>query len=151
MVTLAKPPGEGVCVVELLATLEATRAARSYVVDVLTGWGVPGDYVDTARLLTSELVTNAITHGSPRGTVFTLAVRSFSCCLSVEVVDGSQGVPIVRIPANDAQTGRGLLLVARLADSWGYFFDGGRKHVWFHLSVTDRTPPPASGVVVPAA
>jgi anti-sigma regulatory factor (Ser/Thr protein kinase) len=131
MTTLTRPPGCGVCSIELEATPESVRVARSYAVDVLTSWGVPDDVADTARLLTSELATNAIRHGSPGGGVFTLEVRSFGCCLSIEVVDGSPSTPVVRAPASTIENGRGLLLVAKVADSWGYYFDAGRKHVWF--------------------
>ena len=141
MVTRTRPPGCGVCAVELDATVKAVHAARSYVVDMLAGWGVPEDVVDTARLLTSELASNAILHGSPDGGGFTIEVRSFGCCLSVEAIDGSLATPVVRAPASDVVTGRGLWLVAHQADSWGYYFAGGRKHVWFHLRMPDDAEP----------
>jgi anti-sigma regulatory factor (Ser/Thr protein kinase) len=142
MHTLIRPPGTGIYSVELGATLEAARAARLYVTDVLTAWSVAEDLIDTARLLTSELATNAITHGQDQGGTFTLEVRSFGCCLGVEVADDSRDVPVLRSVATDTETGRGLLLVARVADSWGFYFAGDRKHVWFHLCITDPTPPP---------
>jgi anti-sigma regulatory factor (Ser/Thr protein kinase) len=138
MDTLTRPPGTGVRSVELGATLEAARAARSYVTDVLSAWALPPDLVDLATLLTSELASNAITHGQAdsqgQSGTFTLEVRSFGCCLSVDVADHSQGVPVPRSPAGDAEHGRGLLVVAQIADSWGYYFAGDRKHVWFHLT-----------------
>jgi anti-sigma regulatory factor (Ser/Thr protein kinase) len=134
MDTLTKPPGTGACSVELDATLEAVRAARAYVTEVLSAWAMPADLIDMARLLTSELATNAITHGQGRGGAFTLEVRSFGCCLSVDVADHSPSVPVLRSPTGDTENGRGLLLIARLADSWGYYFAGDRKHVWFHLA-----------------
>jgi anti-sigma regulatory factor (Ser/Thr protein kinase) len=112
-------PGAGVTSVELGGTLESARAARLYVVDVLTGWAIAGDVIDTAKLLTSELATNAILHGSADGGTFALEVRSFGCCIGVEVSDGSCSAPILRSPAADAESGRGLLLVAEVADSWG--------------------------------
>jgi anti-sigma regulatory factor (Ser/Thr protein kinase) len=136
MDTLTRPPGTGACSVELDATPEAARAARAYVTEVLSAWAMPADLIDTARLLTSELATNAITHGQGqgRGGTFTLDVRSFGCCLSVDVADHSPGVPVLRSPAGDTENGRGLLLIERAADSWGYYFAGDRKHVWFHLA-----------------
>ncbi len=137
MDTLSRPPGTGVCSVELGATLEAARAARSYVVDVLTAWDVPEDLLDTARLLTSELASNAITHGQAEGGTFTLEVRSFGCCFGVDVADHSPNAPVPRSVAVDREHGRGLLLVAEVADSWGYYFDDRRKHVWFHLHISD--------------
>jgi anti-sigma regulatory factor (Ser/Thr protein kinase) len=132
---LTKLPGAGVHAIELGATLEAVRAARLYVANVLTAWAVPDGLIYTAKLLTSELATNAVIHG--QGSAFRLEVRSFGCCLGVEVVDDSVNSPILRAPADNTETGRGLLLVAEIADSWGYYFDGDHKHVWFDLRITD--------------
>jgi anti-sigma regulatory factor (Ser/Thr protein kinase) len=134
MDTLTRPPGTGVHSVELGATLEAARAARFYVTQVLSAWAMPADLIDTATLLTSELASNAITHGQGQDGTFTLEVRSFGCCLSVDIADRSPSVPVLRPPADDAENGRGLLVIAQAADSWGYYFAGGRKHVWFHLT-----------------
>lgn len=132
MDTLTALPG--ICATVLGGTPQAVRAARAYVEDVLTDWAMPDDLIFTAKLLTSELATNAITHGAADGDAFTLEVRSFGCCLGIEVIDGSKGSPVVCAPAADIEHGRGLLLVAEVADSWGYYFDDvGRKHVWFHL------------------
>jgi anti-sigma regulatory factor (Ser/Thr protein kinase) len=153
MDTLTRLPGSGAASVEFGATPEAVRAVRVYVADVLTAWAIPDDVIDMAKLLASELATNAITHGSAEGGTFTLEVRSFGCCIGIEVKDGSRGAPVVCSPADDIEHGRGLLLVARVADSWGYYFgDGdGRKHVWFHLRISDPTLPPAGAAVMPAA
>jgi anti-sigma regulatory factor (Ser/Thr protein kinase) len=126
-----KFPDTGVHSAEFGATPEAVRAARAYVKDVLTSWAFPDDHIDTAKLLTSELATNAVIHG--QGDAFTLEVRSFGCCFGVEVTDNSASAPTLRAPEAVAETGRGLLLIAELADSWGYYFTDARKHVWFHL------------------
>jgi anti-sigma regulatory factor (Ser/Thr protein kinase) len=134
MDTLTRPPGTGVHSVEFGATLEAARAARTYVTQVLSAWAMPADLIDTATLLTSEVATNAITHGQGQDGTFTLEVRSFGCCLSVDVADHSPSVPVVRSPVGDTEHGRGLLVIAQVAASWGYYFEGDRKHVWFHLT-----------------
>jgi len=110
-----------------------------------------GDTIDMAVLLTSELATNAVTHGSTAGGTFTVDVHSYGCCVGIEVGDNSPNVPVVRVPERGKENGRGLLLVARVANSWGYYFAGGRKHVWFHLRVDEPTLPPADTGVVPAA
>jgi anti-sigma regulatory factor (Ser/Thr protein kinase) len=117
-------------------------AARTFVADLLRSWAVPDDLIDTARLLTSELVTNAVIHGQGRDGRFLVEVRSFGCCLGVDVADTSARAPILRTPARDSEMGRGLMLVAELADSWGYYYDGARKHVWVHLHVKDPASPP---------
>lgn len=139
MDTLTRQPATSLRTVELKANPQAVRTARSYVADVLAAWQVPEDRIDTARLLTSELAANAVTHGTTAGGTFTLQVRSLGCCLSIEVHDTSPQVPVLRPAAADAEHGRGLLLVAEAADSWGYYFENGTKHVWFHLHITGNT------------
>lgn len=138
MDTLTRQPANSLRSAELRATPEAVSAARSYVADVLVAWEIPGDLIDTARLLTSELATNAVAHGATAGGTFTLEVRSFGCCLGIEVHDTSPNAPALRSVADDTEHGRGLLLVAEIADSWGYYFESGCKHVWFHLHITSR-------------
>ena len=98
-----------------------------------------------ARLLTSELVNNATTHGQDKRGTFTLEVRSFGCCVSVEVADHSPSIPVLRSPTGDTEHGRGLLLIAQVADSWDYYFAGDRKHVWFHLTHDSRQLPDDQG------
>ena len=83
-----------------------------------------------------------LTHGQDQGGTFTLGVRAFGSCFIVDVADHSPTIPVIRSVAVDMEHGRGLLLVAEIADSWGYFFEGGRKHVWFHLRIGDPRPPP---------
>jgi anti-sigma regulatory factor (Ser/Thr protein kinase) len=142
MDTSTRPPDTEIYSVELGATLEAARAARLYVEAVLTDWAVPDDLIEAGKLLTPELASNAITHGQDQGGTFTVEVRSFGCCFGVDVADHSPVTPVVRSVAVDIEHGRGLLLVAEIADSWGYYFEGGRKHVWFHLRISGPTPPP---------
>jgi hypothetical protein len=38
-----------------------------------------------------------------------------------------------------------------VADSWSHYFEGGCKHVWFHLHIADPAPPPAAFAVMPSA
>ena len=64
---LASPPlpvSQHQCRIPLMADLAAAAAARSVVEDAIRAWRVPVD-ADVAVLLTSELVTNAVTHGTP--------------------------------------------------------------------------------------
>lgn len=138
MKTLTRQPAASLYSAELAAAPEAVGTARSHITDVLAAWEVPEELIDTARLLTSELATNAVTHGATAGGTFTLEVRSFGCCLGIEVHDSSQQPPVPRPVADDDEHGRGLLLVAEVADSWGYYFESGHKHVWFRLHITSR-------------
>ncbi|WP_436740450.1 ATP-binding protein [Streptomyces sp. BBFR102] len=86
---------------------------------------------DTAELLASELLTNALIH-SDHDAVFTATVRGG--CLRVEVRDFTGRPPRPRTPRpHEATSGRGLLLVEALADDWGVRRHGVGKAVWFEL------------------
>lgn len=138
MDTLTRQPAASLHSAELRASPQAVGAARAYVAGVLTAYEVPDDLIDTARLLTSELATNAVTHGTAPGGTFTLQVRSYGCCLAIEIHDTSPQAPVLRPATDDTEHGRGLLLISEIADSWGYYFENGTKHVWFHLHITSR-------------
>jgi anti-sigma regulatory factor (Ser/Thr protein kinase) len=83
--------------------------------------------------LTSELVTNAVTHDG--GDVITLAIGRYDCQLRVDVHDSSTDLPSPACAAPlDAETGRGLMLVDTIADQWGYYRTSTGKAVYFTLT-----------------
>jgi two-component sensor histidine kinase len=87
--------------------------------------------VDTASLVVSELVTNAIKASWPvfSGTV-TVWLWADGRQLLVEVWDASPEPP-TPIAKPDDEGGRGLTIVAALCESWGYYPDSRRgKVVW---------------------
>jgi anti-sigma regulatory factor (Ser/Thr protein kinase) len=91
---------------------------------------------DTAALLVSELVTNAVTHG--RGEI-TLSVHCSDSQLIVGVSDQSTDPPVINPnPSIDQLGGRGLFLVDTLANSWDYQIVAGGKTVWFCLDGNSR-------------
>ncbi|MGW1496962.1 ATP-binding protein [Streptomyces sp. NPDC002402] len=94
---------------------------------------------DSAALLISELVTNALQHG--RGPSIGFAISCNESTVRIEVDVDSPGMPyICRKPAPDAEDGRGLLLVAELSDAWGTTSDG--KQTWCELKVCDEADCP---------
>jgi anti-sigma regulatory factor (Ser/Thr protein kinase) len=113
---------------------ERVRVARQFVGAVL-GPGHPCG--DAAVLLVSELYGNSVKHsgsGAPGETV-TVAVMTGAGVVRVEVIDRSgPGVPELRPADRDAEGGRGLQIVARLATRWGWRKRGGRTVTWFELS-----------------
>ncbi|WP_240203605.1 ATP-binding protein [Streptomyces actuosus] len=112
---------------DLKGVPEARRALR----ELLRHWGRPGRS-ETAELLTSELVTNALVH-TDRDAVLTAVVGSGT--LRVEVRDFTARRPRLRVPVPDDGThGRGLMLVQCLADAWGVTAHGTGKVVWFELA-----------------
>jgi PAS domain S-box-containing protein len=100
--------------------------ARSLVRSTLVSWELAA-LVDTAELLVSELVTNAVRHA--RGEIeLRLAKGGTLVC---EVADGDERMPR-RYQADAAdERGRGLMLVGELADDWGTRPTAHGKVVWF--------------------
>jgi anti-sigma regulatory factor (Ser/Thr protein kinase) len=127
------PASQHQCRIPLMADLAAAAGARSVVEDAIRAWHVPVD-ADVAVLLTSELVTNAVTHGSARpGTFVLLTIACDAAVLRVDVHDGSGDLPVLDEAAPEAETGRGLLLVTSLSAEWGFYRTPAGKAVYFIL------------------
>jgi anti-sigma regulatory factor (Ser/Thr protein kinase) len=92
------------------------------------------DAVDTAELLVSELVANAVIHGRSD---LRLTVSATAARLLVEVEDGNERMPVLLPDDVDALSGRGLHLVQSASDEWGCRPVEGHgpvgKVVWFAL------------------
>lgn len=116
---------------DLPEVAEVRRLLREH----LQTWGAPG-LADTAELLTSELVTNALVH-TDRGAELTATLTGGPVRrLRVEVYDFVTRHPKMRKASDHAASGRGLLLVQALADTWGVRPHGVGKIVWFELVAT---------------
>ncbi len=83
-----------------------------------------------ATMLVSELVANAVLH---TGTAIEVVVCPEPDAVRVEVHDGSPQLPIRKHYSNMSGTGRGLLLVERMASEWGSDRTAEGKMVWFEL------------------
>lgn len=106
--------------------------AREFVREAVAAWGFGGP-VDEVLLCVSELATNAVRHGVPPGRGYRLWVWPVAGGgLRLEVHDSGDGWPRVR--AEEAgpvdEGGRGLVLVAALADAWGVRERCPGKVVW---------------------
>jgi anti-sigma regulatory factor (Ser/Thr protein kinase) len=106
-------------------------AARQFVEGTLRRWG-RGDLIETAALLSSELVTNVIVHARSDMIV---GLDLDDHRLRVTVSDGSDQPPRYRdrLPAL-GERGRGLQVVDALATSWGVNEGIRGKSVWFELA-----------------
>ena len=82
-----------------------------------------------ARIVTSELATNAVRHAD---TPFRVAVALQPGTIRIEVEDGAGAQKIATEMASD-RTGRGLLIVETAATSWGVEHRGEKKAVWVEL------------------
>ena len=115
----------------------AAGEARSQVRSAIATWDVPADPA-VAALLTSELVTNAISHQA--GETIMLVLTCTRGELRVDVHDTSWAMPeLVDAPA-DAESGRGLMLVASLVTDWGYYPTLTGKAVYFTLVLEAGLP-----------
>jgi len=109
----------------------APARARRLVRDVVSPL-VPADVAHTAELLVSELVTNAITHGTG---VVRLSIDCADHALSVTVGDEEPAGPEIQPERLMSMGGRGLRMMESLASAWGVTArpDGHGKDVWFRL------------------
>lgn len=117
--------------IELPRNPGAPGEARLFVEGILGVQGVSTEAREAARLVSSELVTNALRHG--RGAI-ELRLRVLGDFLRIEVVDqGRDQAPEVRQEAPDESGGWGLRIVDQLAIQWGVF--EGTTHVWADLAL----------------
>ncbi|MFI1330547.1 SpoIIE family protein phosphatase [Streptomyces sp. NPDC020845] len=113
----------------------AVADARAHVSGQLTAWGLE-DAVFTTELIASELVTNAIRYAqSPIQLRLILEER----CLICEVSDGGTTTPHLRRARTYDEGGRGLFIVAQLAERWGTRHGRHGKTIWAEL-ITDPAP-----------
>lgn len=104
-------------------------AARRFLEETLSA-PAQADVLETATLLVSEVVTNAVIHA---GSVLDLRVWVEPQRLRVEVSDGATVAPTVQRKSAETTTGRGMFLVDVLADRWGTDVHDSGKTVWFEL------------------
>lgn len=113
--------------------MAAPALARRHVQAAGRAWTV--DLRDVAVLLTSELVANAVVHGSAP---VTLLVRDEDGQVRVEVTDADPATPTRpgTAPDQTGESGRGLQFVDALAAVWGVCVhdDGTGKTTWFELA-----------------
>ncbi len=117
--------------VQLPKDAASVPAARRFVYARLKDH-CPEDMTETALLLASELVTNAVRYGSE-------PIELDVCCtaeadaVKVTVSDANPAPPVLRPGLPDAPGGRGLHLLSALSESWGLAHHDAGKSVWFTL------------------
>jgi len=121
---------------QLPADGRAAGQARAVVRDRLRGWDLE-ELLDTAVLLTSEVVANVIIHTASAPS---FAVARDGSGVRVDVVDGSPAPPHRRMHSATATTGRGIELLEDLADDWGWTPVSGGKVVWFRVGSAGADP-----------
>lgn len=113
---------------------EPTAAAVARAILEAVGSDLPEPIVVDAKLLTTEVVTNAIRHA--RGTQAVIVRVRRNNYVRVEVVD--QGPMFDPQPQTSTRAGggRGLMLVDAVANAWGVEPDEAGKKVWFELAAS---------------
>ncbi|MFF0777559.1 SpoIIE family protein phosphatase [Streptomyces sp. NPDC003720] len=103
----------------------AVGRARAAATRRVTEWGL-GELAMTTELIVSELVTNAVRYARPPIRLRLVRGARLSC----EVSDASPTAPRPRHARSTDEGGRGLLLVARLAQHWGARHTADGKIIW---------------------
>ncbi len=116
------------------ATPEAVTAARRFVGAALAAWDLD-DLAEVAQICTSEAASNAVRHA---GTAFRLLVQEDGINLMVRVMDSGTGQPVEKEIDPQAESGRGVHLIATLATRWGWEPADAGKVVWFALALVGR-------------
>jgi anti-sigma regulatory factor (Ser/Thr protein kinase) len=113
---------------------ERIADARQQLRELLHDWA-SADQLDSAVLLVSEMVTNVLVHTDADALlVAEVAGDPGQRRMRIEVTDGSDDLPHRRHPGELASSGRGLVLVELLADTWGVDPRGEGKSIWFEFS-----------------
>jgi anti-sigma regulatory factor (Ser/Thr protein kinase) len=109
------------------------RGARHHAEQVLHDWGVSNSTMDAAVYVAGELASNAVRHArTSQGREFGMTLRLLESFVRVEVRDPDPNLPAPVVPGEDleADSGRGLLIVERLASSWGSAPEVLGKTIW---------------------
>lgn len=125
---------------ELAAHPASPARARRLTRARLTGWSVGEDTCDTAALVISELVTNAIVHTASSRVVCELHDHDDTVRIAVRDEGCAPGDPRPAAQRGEAEHGRGLLLVDAVCQAWGAQEHGPGLLVWADLSRQADTP-----------
>lgn len=121
--------------VQVEALTAHLAGSRNWVAAQALDCGLAPDRLPLLKLLSSELITNAMLHGPADGLV-TIRVLRMDGHLRVEVDDEGVAPPQLQDPRTREIGGRGILLVDTYAAQWGWqMLPAMGKTVWFDLSV----------------
>ncbi|MFC9231630.1 SpoIIE family protein phosphatase [Streptomyces decoyicus] len=113
-------------------------SARALAGQQLSEWGLD-ELLFTTELVVSELVTNAIRHGTGPITLRLIRQDALIC----EVSDASSTSPRLRHARTTDEGGRGLFIVAQLTSRWGTRYTPIGKIIWTEQSMPSDTGPSA--------
>jgi hypothetical protein len=99
----------------------------------LSQWG-RGHLADDTAAIVAELVANAIAASMPAGTPVGFGMILTDSSVVVEVFDRAPGEPAPGTATPEAESGRGLHMVAALSRQWGWTLLRGSKVVWAEVA-----------------
>jgi len=129
--------------VELRALPGSVRFARLHTKSILRRWCL-GGLADTAELVVSEIITNAVRASAPiadqqpesgqapGAQPLRFWLTSDQRSVLIQVWDSDHHRPVRKDVGPDAEAGRGLLLIETLSTQWGWYApeEQGGKVVW---------------------
>jgi anti-sigma regulatory factor (Ser/Thr protein kinase) len=144
-------PTEDLAFIELAPSPSSSSWARRFAASVLRTWQVQQEAIETAELLVSELMTNAIQAScSVMGTVpdptprISLTIRRPAGLVVIEVLDHDPNPPVMHDTGPDGESGRGLMLVQALSKEWGHQYRAsGGKTVYAVIDAPNGTCDPS--------
>jgi anti-sigma regulatory factor (Ser/Thr protein kinase) len=119
--------------IKLPRASQAAGLARRATRDALACWQL-AHLAETATLLVSELVGNALQHAHANGSLPELRLEATQAWLRIEVHDTDPRPPQLCLPGDLDEAGRGLVLVEALAGEWGVRETETGKAVWAELA-----------------
>jgi len=127
----------GAAVFEAIDDGAQLSRVRAFVAEELRTFGRPG-LIDDAVLVASELASNALLHANG---IVRVSVTEHGDALRIAVHDRTRVPPVIARQSLEAMTGRGLRLVASLANEWGAEPTRDGKFVWADLSEAHVSAP----------
>jgi anti-sigma regulatory factor (Ser/Thr protein kinase) len=119
-------PANQVLTVPLAEDLAAVPEARAAVHGQLAAWDIGAEEAFTTELIVSELVANALRYGAPPYRLRLIFDERLTC----EVRDAGDSVPHLKHARAIDEGGRGLFIVASIANGWGIRYHAQGKTVW---------------------
>lgn len=121
---------------EPAAVADARRRTRRQ----LAAWNVDDETAYNIQLIVSELVTNAIRYGRPPLELRLIHDRTLTC----EMRDAGSAAPHLRHAGTVDEGGRGLFIIAQLAQAWGTRFGTRGKTIWAEQALPGDAGPKGS-------
>ena len=127
---------------------DSVPLVRRNIVTYLNAAGVTGEESFHAALIASELVSNAVRHAPPLPSGnLAIGWQLDAAGYTISVTDGGLAAPIAARDSDpDASSGRGLAIIAAIAETWGVDTHDGLTTVWARRSFA-RPDRPAGPVL----